>query len=90
MSLPLLAIIKNLITKTQSGIRSGFHLNELFLTKNGVVQRGVLSPFLYGVFINDLFTKLDNSKKVIPIFNHHMPAVLYCDDITLLATNHTQ
>ena len=85
--IPVIAIIKNMLECTSSGLRDDYYLSHIFTTSNGVVQGGVLSPFLYGVFINDLIIQLDNSSLGIVFFEFHIPVLVYCDDIILLATS---
>ena len=47
----------------------------------------VISPILYAVFINDLITEIDNSGLGITVLNYHIPGLLFCDDIILLAND---
>ena len=84
----LLAIIQNMLLDTSSGLKNE---NELLInpfdTTLGVVQGSVLSPILYGVFINDLVEELDDSKLGTTYQQHHIPCLLYCDDIILTAND---
>ena len=86
VDISVIAIIKNMLEDTSSGLRDDYYLCHIFKTRNGVVQGGVLSPFLYGVFINDLIVQLDKSALGITFFEFHVPVLVYCDDIILLAS----
>jgi hypothetical protein len=58
---------------------------EPFNVSNGVKQGGVLSPFLFGVYIDELLVKLSNQKYGCFIGNLFMGAFGYADDVSLLA-----
>ena len=55
-----------------------------FLSLNGVKQGGILSPYLFSTFINDLILELENRQGC---FIGHMfyGCIVYTDDILLLA-----
>ena len=53
----------NIGTKKQTmQIKWGKHFSELFHVSNGVRQGGVLSPYLFGVYLYDLSNELNNIK----------------------------
>ncbi len=85
----LCKIIQIMLSNTYSGLRSDWLVSHIFQTKNGVVQGSVLSPLLYGVFINDLIEDLNNpthdlgAKYIYGL----IAALAYCDDILL--TSHS-
>jgi len=43
-------------------IKWGKHLSEPFHVTNGVRQGGVLSPYLFAVYLDDLSSELNNIK----------------------------
>ena len=43
----------------------------------------MLSPILYGVFVNDLLQELDETNDGYKLFQHHVPALFYCDDMII-------
>ena len=58
---------------------------ETFWISNGVKQGGVLSPILFGVYINSLLDKLEHSLAGCYIGHVFMGPFGYADDIILLA-----
>ena len=63
------------------------HIQLWFLTTAGVVQGSVISPLLYGVFISDLVEALQSSESGYHFLHHEISALLYCDDIILIASS---
>ncbi len=53
--------------------------------QNGVKEGGVLSPILFSVYIDGLFTRLSNSGIECHIGNHYEGAVGFAGDIKLLS-----
>ena len=76
-----------MLTHTSSAVCDNHYIYDPFDTTLGVVQGSVISPLLYGVFVNDLITNLDKSDKGIKIEKFHIPCLLYCDDIILTTDN---
>ncbi len=65
-------------------VRWGSHTSTRFNVQNGVKQEGVLSPILFSVYIDRLFTQLSNSRIGCHIGNHYAGGVGFADDIKLL------
>ena len=63
-----------MLKNTQSAIRGDILINKLFQTTTGVVQGSVISPLLYGVFIDDLIIELQAAKCGIDIFKENISA----------------
>ena len=55
-----------------------------FKTSNGVRQGSVLSPALFNVYIDDLFTGLERSGAGIRINGRFSDGIAYADDLSLL------
>ena len=60
------------------------HLSDTFSVSNGVKQGGVLSPILFGVYIDELLGRLKSSSYGCHIGNMFFGALAYADDVTLL------
>ena len=61
--------------------------SESFAIKQGVRQGGVLSPFLYCLFVDELFDQLAASGFGATIHNIYCGAPMYADDIALVANS---
>ena len=55
----MLSIIRNLYEKVKCCVRGHRGLTEFFLTKVGVQQGQILSPYLFALFVNDLVDTLN-------------------------------
>ena len=76
-------LIATLCTSQTSRVEWGSSFSETFSISNGVKQGGVLSPILFGVYINSL---LDKQSRAGCCLGHiFMGAFGYADDIILLA-----
>ncbi|CAF0857609.1 unnamed protein product [Brachionus calyciflorus] len=67
-------------------------VSESVSTYEGVKQGGVLSPYLFNFFINNLITSCIEKNIGAKIDKFLVPIIAYCDDIILLAPsfNHCQ
>ena len=60
-----------------------------FLTSEGVKQGGILSPFLFNFFIDDLLIRCKNLGIGATIGNYNTCILAYCDDLLIQASNET-
>jgi len=66
-------------------VRWGNTLSAGFNVKNGVRQGGILSPYLFNVYVNDLSNELISEKVGCYINGNCMNHLFYADDTILLA-----
>jgi len=62
MSMCFVCLMKHWYKEQMMQIKWGKHLSEPFHVPNGVRQRGVLSPYLFAVYLDDLSNKPNNIK----------------------------
>ena len=60
--------------------------SEAYRTTEGVKQGGVLSPYLFNFFINEMITNCLDLNIGTKIGDHNISIVSYCDDIVLLSS----
>ena len=63
-------------------VRVGEELSSLF---RGLRQGCVLSPILFSLYINSLTEELRNKGVGVTCGERHVPALLYADDMVILA-----
>ena len=60
-------------------------LSDSYAVTSGVKQGGVLSPIFFNVYVNDLLIKLSNAGSGCYINNEFFGAIMFADDLVLLA-----
>ena len=81
----LLKLIINLYTGMESCVKSQSYKSEWFPVLQGTRQGGVLSPFLYLIYDNDLIWELENSRLGLYIFNINCGNPAVADDKLVLS-----
>jgi hypothetical protein len=66
-------------------IKANNSTSKEFEIKEGVKQGGILSPFLFNYFINDLLEKCQQTNMGAKIGNKIMCIIGYCDDIIIMS-----
>ena len=81
----ILKLIINLYTGMESCVKSQTYKSEWFPVLQGTREDGVLSPFLYLIYDNDLLWELDNSRLGLYIYNINCGNPAAADDKLLLS-----
>ena len=71
--------------KQEVCIRWGTEMSSYFNISNGVRQGGILSPSLFGIYMDDLSSLLNTSRIGCHISDVCIYHVLYADDLCLMA-----
>ena len=69
-------------------VRWGNIISESFNVSNGVRQGGILSPYLFNVYMDDLSLKLKKHYAGCRIANNIINHLFYADDLVLLSPSH--
>ena len=59
--------------------------SDFFQTSAGVRQGGILSPFLFDIYIEDVLIELKAQGKGCKVGDTYLGCILYADDILLLS-----
>ena len=83
---PFIDALKLLYDATQSSIKLGNYMTDMFPVQYGVKQGCKMSPTLYSVYINDLAEDINALGAGINIDDDvNLAILLYADDVTLIA-----
>jgi hypothetical protein len=82
-------VLRSIYESVESCVMINGHVTDWFQIHTGVRQGCVLSPLLYALFINDLVKELNALNRGVEIEEggKKLSALLYADDIVLLAEN---
>ena len=81
----VIRLLLNMYTRQKVSVVWNNTITEPFECKNGVKQGGVLSPILFGIYIDEMLIKLKNSGLGCHIGHVFMGALAYADDLVLMA-----
>ena len=79
-------LLLEMYEKQQADVRWNGVLSNPFPVTNGVKQGAVLSPILYCIYIDGLFTRLRKGKTGFWVNGNYVGIVAYTDDLLLLST----
>ena len=78
-------LLFNIYTKQKLQVKWNNCISSEFVVTNGVRQGGVLSPLLFGVYVDELLEKLKRNGIGCYLGHHYVGAFGYADDIILLS-----
>lgn len=81
----LINALKTLITNHKTQVQYGSGKSKLLEIGNGLRQGGILSPFLFNVYINDVLLKITKCKIGCRLGLSSSNIIAYADDLVLLA-----
>ena len=80
----ILRLLLNIYTHQKLQVKWNGVVSDQFEVSNGVRQGGIMSPLLFGIYIDDLLHDLKNSGIGCIVGNYYCGAFGYADDIILL------
>ena len=69
-------------------VRWGNVMSKRFNVSNGVRQGGILSPYLFNVYMDDLSLRLKKNYAGCRIANNIINHLFYADDLVLICPSH--
>ena len=66
-------------------VRWNNYFSDSFLVSNGVRQGGILSPYLFSLYIDDLTSNLNTIKSACYVGNYCLNHIIFADDICLFS-----
>ena len=69
-------------------VKWGNSLSKGFYVKNGVRQGGILSPYLFNIYLDDLSNILKKQYAGCKIANQIINHLLYADDLVLMCPSY--
>jgi len=68
-------------------VKWGSISSDFFTVSNGVRQGGILSPYLFSVYVNDLSMKLNGSPVGLTMCNMKVNHLFYADDLCVMSSS---
>ena len=82
-----LEIIKSIYDLTECAVKINGKATKYFRYEKGVQQGNPLSPLLFNLFINDIFTAVKNDSAITLDGIKNINALMYADDLIIMATS---
>jgi hypothetical protein len=83
----LIQILINWYSKCLCQVRWESALSKSFSLDRGIRQGGILSPYLFAIYVDDALITLVNSGIGCNLFGLNVGALMYADDIVLIAAS---
>ena len=85
----LVNLLREWYSEVFNAVRWGSEISKFIKLEAGVRQGGILSPYLFAVFVDDLLIKLENSKFGCYFKTVCFNSMMYADDLVLLSISLT-
>ena len=89
MSEKVVRIIRSMYENTRAKYSMGDIKTDWVYSKRGVRQGCVLSPLLFGLYVEELAVRVKRTGLGVKIGNDVLSVLMYADDVVLLSNNHT-
>ena len=73
-------------TKTKCSLKVNKRMTNYFNYEKGVLQGNPLSPLLFNLYINDIFSNINNPNPVTLDDQYNLSSPMYADDLILFST----
>ena len=83
----LIEILINWYSKCFCQVKWESSLSRVFILDHGIRQGGILSPYCFSVYVNDALVTLVNSGLGCSFYGLNFGALMYADDIMLIAAS---
>ena len=77
----------NWYSKLSAAVKWNGKISEYFKVNSGVRQGGILSPFLFNIYVNSIITLLCEKDMGCHIGNMYIGCIMYADDLLLLSAS---
>jgi len=81
----IICVLNNMYTDHLFRISWAGGMSDYFNALNGVKQGGVISPILFGIYIDDLLVSLSQLGVGCYVAGNFVGAIVYTDDIVLIS-----
>ena len=82
-------IIQSMYKDSSSAVKLGNRCTHFFLCSKGLRQGCPLTPNLFNIYVNDLFSRLNDVNTDPPCLNNEqITALMYADDLIILSLSH--
>ena len=82
---PIWRALVNYYQNSKGKVKINYELSSEFIIKEGVKQGGILSPYLFNYFMNDLLNENDKKNLGASIGSYNVGLLSYCDDLIILS-----
>ena len=86
---PIWRLLLSYYAKSKLTVSFNGKFSKVFDTQEGVKQGGIISPYLFNYFVNDLLNQNDSLNIGAKIGTVNVSMIAYCDDLILISPTET-